>query len=74
MYSLSSLINMLLAQTDGTGAAEQAQQVAATGMRWDGWLMLIFGVLLLYGGLGWCLWIAAGRGNKDAWNEEEDCE
>lgn len=23
------------------------------------WLMLIFGVVVLYGGLAWCIWIAA---------------
>ena len=44
------------------------------GMRWDGWLMLIIGILLLYGGLAWCLWIAAGRGKKDVWTQEEEDE
>ena len=28
------------------------------------WLMLIFGALVLYGGLGWCLYIAIRNRNK----------
>ena len=77
MSKISEMIYLLFAQTGGEAADEvqQAAQAAqTTGMRWDGWLMLIVGILLLYGGLAWCLWIAAGRGKKDVWTKEEEDE
>ena len=78
MNNISNLIYLVLAQAGGPEAAEEvqetAQTVAVTGMRWDGWLMLIIGILLLYGGLACCLWIAVGRGKKDTWKEDEDAE
>ena len=68
MHNLIGLLHSLLAADGTSGSAE------AVGMRWDGWMMLIFGILLLYGGLGWCLWIAAGRGKREAWTEDEEDE
>ncbi len=73
MNNILDWLATLLAQTPAPEAPTQAQ-AAATGMRWDGWLMLIIGILLLYGGLAWCLWIAAGKGAKEAWSDEEDAE
>ena len=70
MNNISELMSLLIAEATPPGA--DAASTAAAGMPWDGWLMLIIGIVLLYGGLGWCLWIAAGRGNKDAWKEEEE--
>lgn len=67
MDSITGMIYSLLAETEIAGKTTEV-----TGMRWDGWLMLIFGILLLYGGVGWCLWIAARRGNKAVWDEEEE--
>jgi hypothetical protein len=75
MNNITGLIYSLLAQTSATEEGQQAADaVAVGGMRWDGWLMLVIGILLLYGGLAWCLWIAAGRGRKEAWTEEEEEE
>ena len=64
MHNFIGLVHSLLAAAGTPGSAE------VTGMRWDGWMMLIFAILLLYGGLGWCLW-AAGRGKREAWTEDE---
>lgn len=66
MDSITGMIYSLLAEMEVAGKTTEV-----TGMRWDGWFMLIFGVLLLYGGVGWCLWIAAGRGNRAVWDKEE---
>lgn len=68
MHNFIGLFHSLLAATGTSGSAE------TVGMRWDGWMMLIFGILLLYGGLGWCLWIASGKGKDTAWVEDEECE
>ncbi len=68
MHSFIGLVHSLLA---ATGTTEPA---GIPGMRWDGWMMLIIGILLLYGGLGCCLWIAAGRGKDTAWTEDEEDE
>jgi hypothetical protein len=78
MSNIFNLLYTMLAQTGPPAAAQDAQQAAqVTGMRWDGWLMLIFGIALLYGGLAYCLWLAAGRSRPETWTEgddEEECD